>query len=206
MPSEFRELVLGEEFMDLLREPESIPAVPAVDTEALGAELEDNLRAQLALYRDYLETANRQKLAMVNRSLEEGREANAVSERLLGNLAALETGRLALIGKIAATRPGLPREAAQVKCEHLYPAFSPALALRIKGVRAGLLKAVEDLKRAMAVNKALVENGSRIIHTTIGIMTSVVGRNQNERMSTYTRKGAVNVGKVQVRNLVNRSV
>jgi hypothetical protein len=206
MPSEYRELVLGEEFMDLLREPESITAVPAVDTEALGAELEDNLRAQLALYRDYLETANRQKLAMVNRSLEEGREANAVSERLLGNLAALETERLALIGKIAATRPGLPRDAAQVKCEHLYPAFSPALAQRIKGVRAGLLKAVEDLKRAMAVNKALVENGSRIIHTTIGIMTSVVGRNQNERMSTYTRKGAVNVGKVQVRNLVNRSV
>jgi hypothetical protein len=206
MASEFRELVLGEEFMDLLREPESIPAAPAVDTEALGARLEDNLRAQLALYRDYLDTANRQKLAMVNRSLEEGRNANAESERLLGNLAVLETERLGLIEKIASTRPGLPRDAAQVKCEHLYPAFSPALALRIKGVRASLLKAVEDLKRAMAVNKALVENGSRIVHTTIGIMTSVVGRNQNDRMSTYTRKGAVNVGKVQVRNLINRSV
>lgn len=206
MPSEYRELVLGEEFMDLLREPESIPAAPSVDAESLGVSLEDNLLAQLALYRDYLETANRQKLAMVNRSLEEGRGANAESERLLGSLAALETERLSIIGKIASAIPGLPREAAEVKCEHLYPAFSPALALRIKGVRASLLKAVEDLKRSMAVNRALVENGSRIIHTTIGIMTSVVGRNQNERMSTYTRKGAVNVGKVQVRNLINRSV
>lgn len=206
MPSEYRELVLGEEFMDLLREPESIPAAPSVDAESLCASLEDNLLAQLALYRDYLETANRQKLAMVNRSLEDGRGANAESERLLGSLAALETERLSIIGKIASAIPGLPREAADVKFEHLYPAFSPALALRIKGVRASLLKAVEDLKRAMAVNKALVENGSRIIHTTIGIMTSVVGRNQNERMSTYTRKGAMNVGKVQVRNLINRSV
>jgi hypothetical protein len=206
MASEFRELVLGEEFMDLLREPEAIPAAVRVDAEALGEKLEANLRSQLALYRDYLETANRQKLAMVNRSLEGGREANLESERLLGALAVLETERLAHIEKIASTRPGLPRNPVQVKCELLYPAFSPALALRVKAVRASLLKVVEELKRSMAVNQALVENGSRIIHTTIGIMTSVVGRNQSEKMSTYTKKGAVNVGKVQIRNLINRSV
>ena len=58
----------------------------------------------------------------------------------------------------------------------------------------------------MNINAALVENGSRIIHTTIGIITSVVGRGKNEKLSTYTKKGAVNLGKVQIRNLINRSV
>ena len=57
------------------------------------------------------------------------------------------------------------------------------------------------------MNQALVENGSRIIHTTIGILTSVVGRGKSDKMSaTYTKKGAANVGKVQIRNLINRSV
>jgi hypothetical protein len=59
----------------------------------------------------------------------------------------------------------------------------------------------------LAVNRALVENGSRIIHTTVGIMTSVVGRGKADKQNqTYTKKGAVSVGKVQVRNLINRSV
>lgn len=207
MASEFRELVLGEEFMDLLREPETDAAAPAADVEALGESLEANLRAQLALYGGYVESANRQKLALVNGRLAENQGVNAESERILSALGALEADRIGLVEKIAAARPGLPAEAAKVKCEVLYPFFSPDLALRVKAARASLLKTVEELKRVMAVNQALAENGSRIIHTTIGIMTSVVGRNRNEKMAaTYTRKGAINPGKVQIRNLVNRSV
>lgn len=207
MASEFRELVLGEEFMDLLREPENAAVAETVDVEALGESLEANLKAQLSLYRDYVETAQRQKLAMVNGKADENNAINAESEHLLATLGALEADRVGLVEKILATRPGLVADAARVKCELLYPFFSPALALRVKAVRAGLLKAVEELKRVMAVNQALVENGTRIIHTTIGIMTSVVGRGKQEKMaSTYTKKGAINVGKVQVRNLINRSV
>ena len=206
MASEYRELVLGEEFMDLLREPAAV-AVEAVDVEALGESLEANLRAQLALYRDFVEVANRQKLAMVNGRVSETAGANGESEHLLTTLGALEVDRAGLVGKIIAGRPGIPGDAAQVKCELLYPFFSPALALRIKSARASLLKAVEELKRVVAVNQALVENGSRILHTTIGIMTSVVGRGKSDGMAqTYTKKGAINVGKVQVRNLINRSV
>lgn len=207
MASEFRELVLGEEFMDLLREPQIAAVAETVDVEALGESLEANLKAQLSLYRDYVETAQRQKLAMVNGKADENNAINAESEHLLATLGALEADRVGLVEKILATRPGLVADAARVKCELLYPFFSPALALRIKAVRAGLLKTVEELKRVMAVNQALVENGTRIIHTTIGIMTSVVGRGKQEKMaSTYTKKGAINVGKVQVRNLINRSV
>jgi FlgN protein len=206
MASEYRELVLGEEFMDLLREP--VAAVDeSVDVEALGESLEANLRAQLSLYRDYVEVANRQKLAMVNGRVSETNEVNAESEHLLATLGALEADRAGIVGKILAGRPGFSGAAALVKCELLYPFFSPALALRIKGARASLLKTVEELKRVMSVNRALVENGSRILHTTIGIMTSVVGRGKQEKMAqTYTKKGAINVGKVQVRNLFNRSV
>lgn len=206
MASEYRELVLGEDFMDLLREPEA-PAAEPVDAEALGESLEANLHAQLSLYRDYVEVATRQKLAMVNGNLSESNGINAESERLLAALGALEADRTGLVGKILAARPGISEDAARVKCELLYPCFSPALALRIKGARSSLLKIVEDLKRVMSVNQALVENGSRILHTTIGIMTSVVGRGKQDKMSqTYTKQGAINLGKVQVRNLINRSV
>jgi hypothetical protein len=37
-------------------------------------------------------------------------------------------------------------------------------------------------------------------------MTSVAGRSKTDKMNTYTAKGNVNVGKTQLRNLVNRSV
>ena len=206
MASEFRELVLGEEFMDLLRDPETPSHVENVDVESLGESLEANLRAQLSLYRDYVETANRQKMAMVNGRLAENNEINVASEHILITLGALEADRAGLVEKIASGCAGLSRNPAGVKCELLYPFFSPGLALSIKSTRASLLKTVEELKRVMAVNQALVDNGTRIIHTTIGIMTSVVGRTRSEKMSTYTKKGAINVGKVQVRNLFNRSV
>lgn len=205
MAVNFKELALGEEFMDLLREPETIPASMG-DVEGFGLQLEANLGAQLDLYREYLATAERQKTAMANRRLAESQEINVESERLLGRLAALEAERISIVSRIAAERPGLSAVPSQVKCEALYPHLSPALAARIKDVRTLLFRAVEDLKRVMEVNRSMVENGSRIIHTTIGIMTSVVGRPKAERMSTYTKKGALNVGKVQVRNLINRSV
>lgn len=205
MASEFRELVLGEEFMDLLRDPVAAPAED-VDVEALGEGLEANLRDQLSLYREYLEAANRQKLAMVNGRLNENNALNTESEIILGRLGSLEAARTDLVGKIVSTRPGLGQNPAQIKCEVLYPLFSPSLAQRIKAARSALFLTVEELKRAMSLNRALVENGSRIIHTTIGIMTSVVGRGRTERMSTYTKKGAINVGRIQVRNLINRSI
>lgn len=205
MASEFRELVLGEEFMDLLRDPVALPAED-VDVESLGESLEANLRDQLSLYRGYVDAANRQKLAMVNGRLAENNALNTESELILSRLASLEAARTDLVGKIISSRSGQVQSAAQIKCEVLYPLFSPELARRIKAARTSLLLTVEELKRVMTVNRALVENGSRIIHTTIGIMTSVVGRGKTERMSTYTKKGAINVGKVQVRNLFNRSI
>jgi hypothetical protein len=58
----------------------------------------------------------------------------------------------------------------------------------------------------LSVNQSLIENGSKIIHTTIGILTSVAGRTRADRMGVYTAKGGVTYGKVQIRNLVNRSV
>lgn len=206
MASEYRELVLGEEFMELLREPEA-KADESVDIDALGESLEANLRAQLALYRDYVETATRQKLALVNGKAEDNADINVESEHLLSTLGALEADRIAVIEKIIAARPGFAGEAAKVKCEILYPLFSAPLASRVKAARTSLVQTVEDLKRVLSVNRALVENGSRIIHTTVGIMTSVVGRGKSDKQSqTYTKKGAVSVGRVQVRNLINRSV
>lgn len=221
----YKELVLGEEFADLLRAP-ATNAEPSVDMEALGESLIINLHKQLDLYTVYLQQAERQRLALVNRKLEENYQANVESEKLIGCLSTLETERIALTGKIlgpaksapvakplAAGAAGRAGEAVetdkggfQAKCETIYPLLSPARAERLKACRDSLVKATGDLKQVLTINMALAENGSRMIHTTIGIMTSVVGRKQYEKLNTYTSKGSVRMGKMQIRNLINRSV
>ena len=147
-------------------------------------------------------------MALVNRQLAQNTDANVESERLIGALNVLEEERIAITKKIFGT--GKSRESEKVafaaKCDTIYPLLSPARAERLKTCRDALVKATGDLKHVLGINMALVENGSRIIHTTVGIMTSVVGRKANEKMNTYTSKGSVRVGKVQIRNLVNRSV
>jgi FlgN protein len=210
MSFKYKELVLGEEYADLLSD---LPAtqVHAEDIEARGEELIQNLNAQLTLYRDYLEQANRQRMALVNRKLDENSHANVESERLIGSLNILEEKRIQITLKILGmVNPGTaskPNDFAQkAKCENIYPLLSPVNAARLKTCRDALVKATAEVKYVLGINMALVENGSRIIHTTVGIMTSVVGRKQNEKMNTYTARGSVRIGKIQVRNLINRSV
>ncbi len=203
MSPQYRELLLGEEFADLLRDP--IPAADEfIDTAALGDALIFNLRAQLAQYADYLERATRQRMALVNRNLAGNEAGNLDSEQFITAVAALEEERIALTGKIVG--PARAAEAAKIKCEILYPLLSESHATDLKNCRDELVKTVDELKRTLAVNMALVENGQKIIHTTFGIMTSVVGRTKMDNMKTYTSKGSVQVGRMQIRNLINRSV
>jgi hypothetical protein len=212
----YKELVLGEEFADLLRAP-ATNAEPSVDMEALGESLIANLNKQLDLYTAYLAQAERQRLSLVNRKLDENYQANVESEKLIGSLSTLEVERIAITEKILGPVKGVPagkpqsavdtdKGGFQAKCETLYPLLSPARAERLKACRDALVKATGELKRILTINMALAENGSRIIHTTIGILTSVVGRKQYEKLNTYTSKGNVRMGKMQIRNLINRSV
>jgi hypothetical protein len=205
MGSEYRELVLGSEFMDLLDAPERSFEADA-DIAPMAEALAANLDAQRAVYAEYRAAAEVQKLALINNRLEETRSVNGDAEKALSSLAGLESERLAIVAAILEARPGLAPAAGHLRCEALYPALEPAQARRLRDSREALRKDVDDLQRLLAVNAALVENGSRIIHTTIGIITSVVGRSKTDKMSTYTKKGGVNVGKVQIRNLINRSV
>ena len=205
MSFKYKELVLGREFADLLQDPATTPA-PVEDPAALGEALILNLNSQLALYDAYLIQANRQRLALVNRKLTENSDANVESERLIGSLFVLEEGRILLTEKLLGTKKSPGKDSLQVKCEDIYPLLHPDQAERLRACREALLKSTGELKNILCVNMALVENGSRIIHTTVGIMTSVVGRKHNEKMNTYTSKGSVRLGKVQVRNLINRSV
>lgn len=206
MPALTRQAILGDEFADLFAE-QAVPGPVAapVDREALGARLIENLESQLELYRAYREQADRQRQALVNRRLAENMDANVAIEKLLHSLAGLEEDRLKLTNAILG-----PRKAGDAstpaKCEALYPLIGSANAARLKECRDALVESVGALKGILAVNQALIENGSRIIHTTIGILTSVAGRSKADRMGLYTAKGGLNYGRVQVRNLVNRSV
>ena len=207
MRSEYRQLILGDDLADLLGDsaPAASAAAESVDRDALCAKLIHNMRAQLALYVNYREQANVQRLALVNRRLAENQGVNAEVDRLINSLAALETERLRITESIIGPRKA-GDASAPVKCEAIYPLVSAANAGDLRQVRGELLDAVAEVKQVLAVNQALVENGSKIIHTTVGILTSVVGRSKADKMNTYTAKGGVNVGKVQIRNLVNRSV
>jgi hypothetical protein len=197
MPAMTRQSVLGEEFSDLFAEAAPAPAAPEADREALCVLLIANLRSQLGLYRAYYAKAVRQRQALVNRLLAENLDVNGEIEKLLFELSCLEEERIACTEKMVG--PG-------AKCEDIYPLVSKEAAARLKECRDGLTAAVADLKGILSVNQSLIENGSKIIHTTIGILTSVAGRTRADRMGVYTAKGGVTYGKVQIRNLVNRSV
>jgi hypothetical protein len=197
-----------EDFADLLGEtPAEAPAAAeaTIDTQSLCETLIANLDSQHEAYLAYLEQANRQRLALVNRRLAENLEVNQETDRLVNILSALERERIAVTAKILGPRLA-GAASTPAKCEAIFPVVSPSQAARLKDSRDVLMASVAELKRVLGVNMALVDNGSRIIHTTIGIMTSVAGRSKTDKMSTYTAKGNVSMGKTQLRNLVNRSV
>jgi hypothetical protein len=200
-----RQSIKREDFADLLDEqPAPVVSVP-VDAESLCEILIANLAAQEGLYAAYLDQANRQRMALVNRQLAENQDVNHESDLLLNSLAVLEEERMAVTAKILGPRL-MGAASTPAKCEAIYPLVSAGKAARLKERRDALVAAVGELKHVLAINKSLVDNGSKIIHTTIAIMTSVAGRGKMEKMNTYTANGYVNVGKMQLRNLVNRSV
>lgn len=208
MGMEKRAVLERGDFADLLGETaDGSPAmvVESIDTQSLCETLIANLDAQNEVYLAYLEQANRQRLALVNRRLDESLEANEESDRLQNSLAGLERERIVVTAKILGPRLA-GAASTPAKCEAIFPVVAPEQATRLKNSRDALIASVAELKRVLAVNMALVDNGSRIIHTTIGIMTSVAGRSKTDKMNTYTAKGNVNLGKTQLRNLVNRSV
>jgi hypothetical protein len=204
MGSEFRQQILREDFADIFADAAPAPVVQA-DAGPLCETLIANLDAQQELYAAYLHLANRQRIALVNRDLAENQEVNGETDKLLTALANLEEERVSVTAGILGPRLA-GAASTPAKCEAIFPLVSADQAARLKDCRDSLVASVAELKRALAVNTALVENGSRIVHATIGIMTSVAGRTKVEKMNTYTAKGNVNVGKLQLRNLVNRSV
>jgi len=204
-----RQAILGEEFSELFSEGAPASSAPAADREGLCARLIANLRSQLALYADYRGLADRQRLALVNRRLPENVAVNDAIEKLLHSLAGLEEERIRLVTSILGPRgtgDASTPAPAPMKCEAIYPLVSAGSAARLKECRDALVEAMGALKQILVVNQALIENGSKIIHTTIGIFTSVAGRSKLDRLGLYTAKGSVNYGRVQIRNLVNRSV
>jgi hypothetical protein len=208
MGTEKRATLGREDFADLLGETATgSPAtiVESIDTQSLCETLIENLDAQNEVYIAYLEQANRQRLALVNRRLAESQDVNEETDRLVNTLSGLERERIAVTAKILGPRLA-GAASTPAKCEAIFPVVAPEQAARLKDSRDFLIASVAELKRVLAVNMALVDNGSRIIHTTIGIMTSVAGRSKTDKMNTYTAKGNVNIGKTQLRNLVNRSV
>jgi hypothetical protein len=209
MSTQKRATLGREDFADLLGESESTGSTAVaeihVDTQSLCETLIANLDAQNDVYIAYLEQANRQRLALMNRRLADSQNVNEETDRLLNRLSGLENERITVTAGILGPRLA-GAASTPAKCEAIFPVVAPEQAGRLKDSRDALMASVAELKRVLAINMALVDNGSRIIHTTLGILTSVAGRSKTDKMNTYTARGNVNVGKTQLRNLVNRSV
>ncbi len=176
--------------------------------EMLGEELTLNFKAQYAGYEHYLSLAEKQRLVLINRQLVGNEELNLQSEEIVQYLFDLELRRIDLTERLLVFHPDpqMGLENNSIRCEQIYPCLYPQEAAKLKHWRDALVEKLKILRFVLDTNAALAENGQKIIHTTIGILTSVVNRKHTDRFQVYGRQGQVHQDRSQVRNLINRMV
>ena len=91
-------------------------------------------------------------------------------------------------------------------CDQLLPHLPNRMAEGLNEVRIKLRERLTKLRQDFAINEALALNGRKIIHATLGILTSVVGRKGADKHQVYGPQGKANYGRTQVRSLINRQV
>jgi hypothetical protein len=92
-----------------------------------------------------------------------------------------------------------------IKLDEVLPLLPEALRQNIEAPRAQLKSMIPEVQRKLRINAALAENGSKVVHATMGIITSIVGRQGPDRHQIYGAKGTTRFGRTQVRSLMNRS-
>ncbi len=157
----------------------------------------------------------RQRQALMQSHLTELEVINAEADQALAELDLLNfsrkdlTDRLALACKISAL-PKIPgkgpgSDVSEIKLEDLLPYLPDDAKFAVQTQRQRLKSNLPEMQRQWAINSALAANGSRIVHTTLSILTSVVGREGPDRHQVYGAKGKTHYARAQVRSLLNRS-
>lgn len=162
-----------------------------------------------------------QRQALVQNRIADLAAANEELDAALAELERLETDRQALASKIhrlgeiegrsagvsLRVSPWAPEaewDQPAVKLEDLMEFLPPVLGAELQGRKKRLTGELLRLKSELGVNTALAENGTRVVHATLGILTSVVGRTGPDRHQIYGSKGKAQYARTQIRSLMNR--
>lgn len=164
-------------------------------------DLRRNLEEQKEALDAYLDLCGRQRQALLKNDMLENQALNGEAETASFALARLEEERHLLVERLA----DLHGVTLPARCLDLVPFLPPPEAEAVSRLRHELQGRMEKLKEALFLNLALVQNGRKVIHTTIGIVTSVVGRGAADRLSGYGPQGALRRESPQVRALFQRS-
>lgn len=186
-----------------------------VDLHAGGmqlAEILGNLADGHLALRDLME---RQRQALMQSRLTELEIINAEADQALAELDLVNASRKDLAHRLAqaceslafrkSDGKGQGLEPGEIKLEDLLPYLPEEARAKVQTQRQRLKSSLPEMQRQWAINSALAANGSRIVHTTLSIMTSVIGREGPDRHQVYGAKGKTQYARTQVRSLLNRS-
>lgn len=184
-----------------------------------GARLVDLLEQLFERYGAVAETAKRQRSALIRGKQDEIESVNQEAESLSSEISFIEVERAQLAARLYALVQGRdihPRESfsyesdaqwdAPVKAETLMPFLPSAVAKAMMDVRIRLRERLMDLRKEFAVNATLAENGRRIVHASMSLITSVIGREGPDKHQFYGQKGKAQFARTQVRSILNKKV
>jgi hypothetical protein len=192
---------------------------PREDLRHAGEQLIAQLAAMGECYTVLVGLVEKQRKALIHNRMENLDAINSDIELAYAELEKIEMDRYNLVQNLSkicnhptksnANRlwsPDLEEDEIPVKLEELLPYFPVAITQGLELQRSRLKAQLPLLKRELSINAALAENGSRIVHATLSMLTSVVGREGPDRHQVYNARGAVQFGRQQVRCLLNRKI
>lgn len=191
---------------------------PTTALQAAGSHLAEIL-ARMIEKQELLSLAlERQRHALVQGHSEQIEAANLECEGHCAELERLEHERESLTARLDRMGRGLPTtprvnawstdaewRSLPIKLDEVLPLLPEAVRQAIEAPRARLKSMIPEVQRKLRINAALAENGSKVVHATMGIITSIVGRQGPDRHQIYGAKGTTRFGRTQVRSLMNRS-
>jgi FlgN protein len=160
---------------------------------------------------------DRQRNALIQGKLEAIDAANVDAETLLSDMERIDLERESLAVRISKVVRGdncstksnpwsMEAETDSVKLDDLLPYFNEDVRQEIESPRQALKQLIPLTRRKLSANSALALNGSKIVHATLGILTTIVGREGPDKHQIYGAQGKTHYGRTQVRSLWNRKV
>ncbi len=160
---------------------------------------------------------DKQRQALIQGKLEAIEESNAEVDAVMADIERIDLERDSLAMRIARIARGetepqrvnpwsLEAEFAPstVKLDDLLECFPNEVCDSIEESRQRLKAMIPVTRHKLRINHALAQNGSKIVHATLGIMTTIIGREGPDKHQTYGSKGTTQYGRTQVRSLLNR--